>query len=146
MVEKHCVECGTEARPKLYHPSSLRAEVTVWFVAILIGAGAGVVSIFTTPTETPDSPELQRFAMSIMQPSEGPSEPVTRQGPMGSENSMTRVAVWARDVVLDFVRSAWWVLPFPILFSLWRQFSTREGCIECRSRQLVEVESPPFPM
>ena len=75
---------------------------------------------------------------------DGPAE--VEAGNSGSRPTSTlAVAAWARDVVLDFARTAWWALLVPVLFSLWRQSATYEACIHCQSRKLVPIEAPPDP-
>lgn len=143
MVERQCVDCGTLGRPKRLHPSSFRAEVSVWFVALTVGAAAGLVSVVATSGPAPEAPELQRMALSVV--GEADAIPTaTEPGESSSTGNVgLRFAVWGRDVLLDFLRVAWWVLPFPMLFSLWRQFAEREGCAHCGSRHLVAVDPHP---
>lgn len=144
MVEKECLDCGTLGRPKHYHPSSLRTEVTVWIVALAVGAGAGVTSLFTSAGPAPKAPELQRMALSVVGPSEAVPAPVAQpEESSTSGGTGLRFAVWARDLALDFLRVAWWVLPIPVLFSLWRQVAEREGCAHCRSGRLIPVDAGP---
>jgi hypothetical protein len=49
---------------------------------------------------------------------------------------------WITRKLVDFLKTAWWVLPLPILFSLWRQFRGYEVCGHCGSRELVPVVVP----
>ena len=143
MVPKRCLDCGTHARPRLVHPSTLRTEVSVWLVALTVGAGAGLWSVVSTPPETPESSAIQRVALTVMAGAEAPP-PVTA-GPnlVGRNGSGWPVVFWIKDLVLDFLRTAWWVLPIPVAFSLWRQFAQREGCIECGSRRFDPLPAPP---
>ena len=143
MVEKECLDCGTLGRPKHYHPSSLRTEVTVWLVALAVGGGAGVVSVLATATPAPEAPELQRMALSAVGSSEAIPTPAQAEETSTSSGHGLRLAVWARDRVLDFLRVAWWVLPIPMVFSVWRQFAEREGCAHCSSGRLTPVEPEP---
>jgi hypothetical protein len=46
---------------------------------------------------------------------------------------------WARRLLLNFLRTAWWVLPLPFAFSLWRQFKKHPVCAACGSRELAPV-------
>ncbi len=140
MVSKHCTTCGTEAHPKRRHPSSLRAESTVWAVAIFVGLVAGTWSAATSPSAPPLNRVLSAFTLSSEQPIE---QPQTAQGdvPVAPNRSM-QLVTWTYRKILDFVKMAWWVLPIPILVSLWRQFRQYEVCAACGSRKLEPIIAP----
>jgi hypothetical protein len=53
-----------------------------------------------------------------------------------------RIADSIYSVVAGFLKAAWWVLPIPIFFSLWRQLKHYEVCRVCGSRDLVPVVAP----
>lgn len=144
MVSKRCRDCGKEARPRLVHPSTLRAEVTVWLVALTVGAGAGIWSAITTPPHDDDRSAVRRLAVTVVQSETDPATPPSSEY-RSEEGLGMRAMTWARDAVWRFVRTAWWVLPLPLLFSLWRQFATREACIGCHSRRLEPMEPAPDP-
>lgn len=137
MLSKHCLECGVEAHPKLKHPSSLRVEATVWMAAILVGLVAGVWSAATSSSD----PSLSRALQVVTQSSavEPPAESATA-GNRNTQSLQVRSAVWARGLLLDFLRTAWWVLPLPLAFSFWRQFKKRQVCAACGSRRLAPVQ------
>ncbi|UCD23909.1 MAG: hypothetical protein JSW51_12890 [Gemmatimonadota bacterium] len=138
MVSKHCVECGVETHPNLRHPSSFRVEVSVWAVAIMIGLIAGVWSAATSSSSPTLSRAMQTITLSTVESVDQPLESSAATNPNASSLRMEFVT-WARGVLLDFLRTAWWVLPLPIAFSLWRQFKKRPVCAACGSRELVPV-------
>jgi len=123
-----------EARPKPYHPSSLRVEAGVWLVAVFVGLAVGVSSTIEGPTA-----ESGRMVSALAAVTAQSVDAETAQVPdQGTRSNPTlQVSNWIRAKVALFLRSAWWVLPIPILFSLWRQTSKRDGCPKCGSRQLV---------
>ena len=132
-----CLDCGMEARPKSYHPSSLRVEGSLWGVAILVGIVAGVFSA-AEPTGLAQGPAVPALA-AVAAPDvavDGPRAHLQAQPP---SNTTVLVSNWIRERVAMFLRSAWWVLPIPVLFSLWRQASKRHGCPKCGSRKLIPV-------
>jgi hypothetical protein len=137
MPVMQCVACGMEARPKSYHPSSLRAEACVWLVAVCLGLVIGVSS--TIEGSTADSGRSVSALSAVVAPSVD-AEPTPVPVDQGARSNPTlQVSNWIRAKVALFLRSAWWVLPIPILFSLWRQTSKRDGCPKCRSRKLIPV-------
>jgi hypothetical protein len=124
-----------EARPKPYHPSSLRAEAGVWLIALSLGLIVGVSSTIEGPAAdsgTSVSALAAVTARSVdVEAAPGPADQGTRSSPT------LQVSNWIRAKVALFLRSAWWVLPIPIVFSLWRQASKRDGCPKCGSRKLI---------
>jgi hypothetical protein len=141
MLSKHCLECGVEAHPKLKHPSSFRTEVSVWAVAIIVGLAAGTWSAATSSSAPSLSGTLPSLSLSSAQPAEQPVEALAAED-RDEQGAGMRFAIWARYVVLDFLRTAWWVLPLPILFSLWRQRRKYPVCAACGSRTVVPVVAP----
>jgi len=140
MVSKHCTACGTEAHPKRRHPSSLRTEGTIWVVAISVGLVAGTWSAATSPSAPPLSHVLSALTLSSEQSIE---QPQTAQDDVAAAPSLSmQLLTWTYRKILDFVRTAWWVLPIPILFSLWRQFRPYEVCAACGSRDLEPIAVP----
>ncbi|KPJ91097.1 MAG: hypothetical protein AMS18_09325 [Gemmatimonas sp. SG8_17] len=138
MLSKHCMECGVEAHPKLKHPSSLRVEAAVWLAAILVGLVAGAWSAATSSSAPSLSRALQVVTQSSAEPVEPPPESATVANP-STQSPQLRFALWARGVLLDFLRTAWWVLPLPLAFSYWRQFKKHQVCAACGSRRLAPV-------
>lgn len=141
MMSKHCVECGVEAHPKLKHPSSFRTEVSIWAVAITIGLIAGTWSAASSSSVLSISGGLPALSLSSAQQAEDPAEALAPEE-RNAQGPAMRFAVWARHVVLDFLRTAWWVLPAPILFSLWRQRTKYPVCAACGSRSVIPVLAP----
>jgi len=134
MPVMQCVACGMEARPKPYHPSSFRVEAGVWLVAVFVGLAVGVSSTIEGPTAE-SGRTVSALAAVTAQSVDAETAQVPDQGTRS--NPTLQVSNWIRAKVALFLRSAWWVLPIPILFSLWRQTSKRDGCPKCGSRQLV---------
>ena len=138
MVSKHCLECGIEAHPRLKHPSSFRIEVSVWSVAMLVGLVAGIWSAAISSSNPTLNRAIQTITLSSVESVEQPVEPVATDNPNASSLSMEFIA-WARGLLLNFLRTAWWVLPLPFAFSLWRQFKKHPVCAACGSRELAPV-------
>jgi len=141
MVSKHCLHCGINAHPKSRHPSTLKTELAIWLVAITIGVAAGVWSAITAPTSTPLSRSVQSLALSSVRTGDaGPASPVYEDPSTGEAGApvLTRLL----DVVVAFLRTAWWVLLVPVAFSIWRQWRTFPVCRACGSRDLTEVTTP----
>lgn len=135
MPVMQCVACGMEARPKSYHPSSLRVETGVWLVAVLVGLIVGVSQTVESPGAERERSVTALAAVATppadVQPARTPADYTTGSSPA------VQVSTWIRGKIALFLRSAWWVLPIPILFSLWRQMSKRVGCPKCGSRELI---------
>jgi len=51
------------------------------------------------------------------------------------------VAVWIIFFIFSFATGAYITLVIPVLFSLYRQFSKKEVCAACGSKNLAEVDS-----
>lgn len=141
MVSKHCLACGTNAHPKTRHPSTLKTELTAWLVAITIGVAAGVWSAVTAPTGTPLSRTVQSMALSSVQTADATPASTAYDDPSTGETGAPMLARLL-DVVVAFLKAAWWVLPVPVAFSMWRQWRTYPVCRACGSRDLTEVTTP----
>ncbi len=118
MVSRHCNACGNENHPKQRHPSSLKV-----------------------PSDQPFTRALQSFALTSAQPGDLPAEDPQSSSRQSRSPGM-RMVDTAYSIVGNFLRTAWWVLPLPILFSLWRQRKRYEVCRVCGSRDLVPVVAP----
>ena len=138
MVSQHCLECRVEAHPRLEHPSSFRIEFSVWTIAILVGLVAGIWSAATSSSTHTLSRAIQTITLSSVESVEQPVGPAVADNPSARSLRMEFVA-WARGLLLNFLGTAWWVLPLPIAFSLWRQFKKHQVCAACGSRQLAPV-------
>jgi hypothetical protein len=141
MVSRHCNACGNENHPRLRHPASLKVESSIWGVAIVIGLLAGTWSAITSPKEEPISRALQSLSLTTAQPADqSVADPQTTS--RESQSPGMRVADSVYASVISFLKSAWWVLPIPIFFSIWRQLKHYEVCRVCGSRELVPVIAP----
>jgi hypothetical protein len=141
MVSRHCNACGNENHPKSLHPSSLKVEASIWAIAIVVGLMAGTWSAITSPSDQPITRALQSFALTSGQPGDLPAEdPLRRSGQ--SQSPGVRLVDAAYGLIGGFLRTAWWVLPLPILFSIWRQRKRYEVCRVCGSRDLVPIVAP----
>ena len=138
MVSKHCLECGIEAHPRLKHPSSFRMEVSVWTVAVFVGLVAGIWSAAMSSSTPALSRAIQTITLSSVESVEQPAEPAVTDNPNAQSLPMEFVAL-ARRLLLNFLQIAWWVLPLPFAFSLWRQFKKHPVCAACGSRELAPV-------
>ena len=141
MLSKHCNACGADAHPKLRHPSSLKVESSIWAVAIVIGLFAGTFSAAKSGSGPKLSHVLQSVSSSMAQHTDRPVE-AQRTGTSGSQSTGMLFISWISRTLADFLKTAWWVLPLPILFSVWRQFKHYEVCGRCGSRELVPVLVP----
>jgi len=141
MVSKHCNACGSDAHPKLQHPSSFKIESSIWAVAIIVGLFAGTFSAAKSDGGPKLSQVLQSVTLSVSQPADQPAE-VQQSEARASQSTGVLFLTWITTTLIDFLKTAWWVLPIPILFSLWRQFKPHEVCGHCGARELVPVVSP----
>ena len=141
MLSKHCSICGADAHPKLRHPSSFRVESSIWTLAIVVGLFAGTFSAVRSESGPSLSHVLQSVTLSSAQPAEQPAD-VWGTDTRGSESTGMLFTTWVTRTIVDFLKYAWWVLPLPILFSLWRQFRGYAVCGHCGSRELVPVVVP----
>lgn len=135
MVSKHCRACGRDGHPGHRHPSTFRTELAIWLVALVIGTAAGMWSAATSAARSPLSRAAPSLTLSSV--SAAPAEAVPESAPAGGTSSQT--LVWLTHVIVAFLKAAWWVLPIPIAFSIWRQWSPYPVCAACGSRQLGEV-------
>lgn len=137
MVSKHCQACGRNGHPRQQHPSTFRTELTIWLVALTIGAAAGMWSAATSARANPLSRAAPALTLSSVQAA--PAEPADDAGQPARGGSSPEALVWLTHVTVAFLKVAWWVLLLPIGFSIWRQWSTYPVCAACGSRRLGEV-------
>jgi len=138
MKSKHCNACGADAHPKLRHPSSFKIESSIWAIAIVIGLCAGTFSAAKSDSGPKLSEVLQSVTLSVAQTAE-PAGDAQLVDARGSQSVGVLFTSWITKSIADFLKTAWWVLPIPILFSLWRQFRGYEVCGHCGNRELVPV-------
>jgi hypothetical protein len=141
MKSKHCNACGADAHPMLRHPSSLKVESSIWAVAIVVGLFAGTFSAAKPDSGPSLSHVLQSVNLSVAQAAQQPAE-IEQTETSGSQSTGVLFVTWFTSTLIDFLKTAWWVLPIPVLFSLWRQFKPYEVCGHCGARELVPVEVP----
>jgi hypothetical protein len=139
----HCLDCGDESHPRLRHPSSLRTEATLWAAAVVIGLSAGAWQALT------DSPGAARPALlsglSVVAPE--PEEPAAAAHPHTQDaprNVVLEIGDWLVRRMFGFLQVAWWALPIPLAFSIWRQRTKRPICAHCGSRRLTPAD-PVYP-
>lgn len=133
----HCLDCGSDTHPKLRHPSSMRTEATVWTVALLAGMLFGVWQAATASSPV-GVPGMSRLSAVAVEPVE--QSAVVTHDPAPPRSVAVSVGSWLVERLARFVRVAWWALPIPLLFSLWRQFAKRPACAHCGSRRIVAAE------
>ena len=136
MQAMHCLDCSAETHPRRRHPSSFSTETYVWTTAVALGLIVGAWNAITAPP----MPELTRPLQlsSVSAPVDANQDPVVI-GRESARSVVTQVGGWIMQKVIAFVRVAWWLLPIPIVFSLWRQFRTVPICAHCKSANLVAV-------
>ena len=141
MVSKHCLHCGIDGHPRQRHPSTLKTEATIWLLAIAIGGAAGLWSAIPSPTHEPLSRSVQSMALSVVHPADTPPQ-VDEATVAPREDGGVELVGWLLGLVVAFLKAAWWVLPIPIAFSVWRQTRSYAVCRACGSRALEELVTP----
>ncbi len=132
-----CLECRAESHPRQKHRSSFRTETSLWAAAIVAGMLVGTWNAITSPTETDDAASPTTLS-AVTAASEAPVDPQASASNTGGSRAVAlQIGAWIRAKSLAFLRTAWWLLPVPILFSLWRQFRTVPVCAHCGSRDLA---------
>lgn len=139
MRSMHCLDCADDSHPRFRHPSSLRVEASLWAVAVLIGLSAGAWQALTESSDT--APNAVASALSIAAPaSDATASPpaITQAGP---RNVVLEVGDWLIRRMFGFLKVAWWAVPIPLAFSLWRQRTKYPVCAHCGSRRLIPAAS-----
>lgn len=132
----HCLDCRSDTHPKLRHPSSMRAEAMVWGVALLMGMSVGLWQAATT-TAAAGVPGMSRLSTVTAEPVEQSAAVTHEHEPAPPRTVAVTVGGWLVERLARFIQVAWWALPIPLLFSLWRQFAKRPTCARCGSRRIV---------
>ena len=140
MQSMHCLDCGEDSHPRLRRPSSLRTEGLVWTVAVAIGLSVGAWQAITTP-DTGGAPVMSRLSAVAPVAQEGVPTVQSHEAP---RNVVLQVGSWLVARMLEFLKVAWWALPIPLAFSLWRQRAKRPVCAHCDSRRLIPAD-PVYP-
>ena len=133
MRSMQCLECLEVTHPRMRHPSSLRTESSLWSIALLVGIGFG---LWQAVTSAP--PPTSRSLSTLSAVNEAPaSEAVVTHDHGAPRNIIAQVGGWLLDRAVQFVKVAWWTLPIPLLFSIWRQVAKHPACAHCGSRRLI---------
>ena len=141
MRSMHCCACQKNGVPKTRVRSSLAVEVTLWLVCIGVGLTAGGRAIVTSSPHTLTT-EVQEIALSSVSGSFVAANPVevATETAYNTDRILFEATAWISDASFSFIKTFWWALIIPALFSLWRQFSKYPGCRVCGSKELTPIE------
>ena len=141
MRSMHCCACQKNGLPKTRVRSSLAVEVTLWLVCIGVGLTAGGRAIVTSSPHTLTT-EVQEIALSSVSGSLVAANPVevATETAYNTDGILFEATAWISDASFSFIKTFWWALIIPALFSLWRQFSKYQGCRVCGSKELTPIE------
>lgn len=142
MRSMRCSTCQKSGVPKTYVRSSLAVEVTLWLVGIGMGLTAGVWRAIGTSSPRALTTEVQEIALSSVSGSFVAANPVevATETAYNTDRILFEITAWVSDVSFGFIKTFWWALIIPVLFSLWRQFSKYQGCRACGSKELTPIE------
>jgi len=135
MQAMHCLDCRADTHPKRRHPSSFRIEASVWTTAVVLGLMLGAWNAITSP-QTDVTRPMQLSTVSVPVDVDQDAAITGRERANGV---VMQFGSWLIQKTIAFVQVAWWLLPIPIVFSLWRQFRTVPVCAHCRSANLAVV-------
>jgi hypothetical protein len=145
MRSMHCSGCEHNDVPKTYARSSLAAEVTLWLCGIGVGLVSGAYRALVSPSHPVPTEEVQERMLATVSQSFAVADPAAATETVyNTDNIIFELTAWFSDVSFGFVRTFWWALLIPVVFSLWRQFSKYEGCRRCGSRHLAPIEIDPI--
>ncbi len=141
MRSMRCSTCQKSGVPKTCVRSSLAVEVTLWLVCIGMGLTAGGRAIVTSspPTLTTEVQEIALSSVSESLVAANPGEVATETA-YNTDRILFETTAWLSDVSFGLIKTFWWALIIPVLFSLWRQFSKYQGCRACGSKELTPIE------
>jgi hypothetical protein len=114
----------------------MRTEATLWGMALFVGLSVGAWQAVTSGAGV-GVPGVSRLSV-VTTPAEAPVVQANEAVP--PPNVVITVGSWIVDRFASLVRVAWWALPIPLFFSLWRQFARRPVCARCGSRRLIEAD------
>ncbi len=142
MRSMHCSACQKNGVPRTCIRSSLAVEVTLWVVGIGMGLTAGGWRAIVTSSPHALTTEVQGMALSSVSESFVAANPgeVATETAYNTDRILFEITAWLSDVSLGFIKTFWWALIIPVLFSLWRQFSKYPGCRACGSKELTRIE------
>lgn len=142
MRSMRCSACQKNGVPKTCVRSSLGVEVTLWLVGIGMGLTAGGWRAIVTPSPHALTTEVQEIALSSVSGSFVAANPgeVATKTVYNTDRILLETTAWLSDVAFGFIKTFWWALIIPVLFSLWRQFSKYQGCRACGCKELTAIE------
>ncbi len=142
MRSMRCSACQKNGVPKTQVRSSLAVEVTLWFVGIGMGLSAGWWRAISTSSPRALTAEVQEIALSAISGSFVAANPVevATETAYNTDRILFEITTWLSDVSFSFIKTFWWALIIPVLFSLWRQCSKYQGCRACGSKELRPIE------
>ncbi len=142
MRSMRCSTCQKSGVPKTCVRSSLAVEVTLWLVGIGMGFTAGGWRAIVTSSPQALTTEVQEIALSSVSGSFVAASPgeVATETVYNTDRILFETTAWLSDVSFGFIKTFWWALIIPVLFSLWRQFSKYQGCRACGSKELTPIE------
>jgi len=114
----------------------MRTEATLWGVALVLGLSVGAWQAVTSSAGAGVTGMSQLSVVTA--PAEAPAAQAIDHVP--PRNVIVSVGSWLVGRFASFVRVAWWALPIPLFFSLWRQVARRPVCARCGSRRLIEAD------
>ena len=142
MRSMRCSACQKNGVPKTYVRSSLASEVTLWLVGIGMGLTAGGWRAIATSSPHALTTEVQEIALSSVSGSLVAANPgeVATETAYNTDRILFETTAWLSDVSFGFIKTFWWAMIIPVLFSLWRQFSKYQGCRACGSKELTPIK------
>ncbi len=142
MRSMHCSACHKNGVPKTCVRSRLAVEVTLWLVGIGMGLTAGGWRAIVTSSPQALTTEVQEIVLSSVSGSFAAANPgeVATETAYNTDRILFEITAWLSDVSFGFMKTFWWALIIPVLFSLWRQFSKYQGCRACGSKELTPIE------
>jgi hypothetical protein len=137
-----CSACQKSGVPKTQIRSSLAAEVTLWIVSIGMGLTVSGWRAIVASSPRALTTEIQEIALSSVSGSLVAANPVevATETAYSTNSILFETTAWLSDVSFGFIKTFWWALIIPVLFSLWRQFSKYQGCRACGSKELTPIE------
>ncbi len=142
MRSMRCSACQKNGVPKTCVRSRLSVEVTIWLVGIGLGLTAGGWRAIGNPSPRALTTEVQEIALSSVSESFVAANPgeVATETAYNTDRILSETTAWLSDVSFGFIKTFWWAMVIPVLFSLWRQFSKYQGCRACGSKELMPIE------
>ncbi len=142
MRSMRCSACQKSGVPKTHVRSSLAVEVTLWIVGIGMGLTASGWRAIVASSPRDLATEFQEIALSSVSGSLVAANPVevATETTYNTDRLLFETTAWLSDVSVGFIKTFWWALIIPVLFSLWRQFSKYPGCRACGSKKLTPIE------